>query len=267
MGIMNTSLRFVLNAICAWLITLCLSLPSVVQADPAAPVNGAEIVARYPHDPAAFTQGLVYHEGVIYEGTGLYGQSTLRRINLDGRNMEKRRLHEHLFGEGVTVFQDRIYQLTWKNGLGLVWNRENLSVIQSFAYHFEGWGITHDGSSLIMSDGSATLRFINPENFKELRRIVVADGKESVTGINELEYIRGEVWANIWKQDRIARIDPASGQVTGWVDLAGLVIEAAPGGEDNVLNGIAYDAAGDRIFVTGKRWRHLYEIRLLPLRP
>lgn len=227
------------------------------------PVYGYEIVASYDHDPQAFTQGFCFEHGMLYEGTGLYGQSSLRRMTIDGMNLEVRALPAYLFGEGITVFGDRIMQLTWQSRTGLVWDREKLRVIRSFPYATEGWGITHDGRSLIMSDGSATLSFLDPDSFTLQKAIVVTEAGRQITRLNELEYINGEIWANIWKEDRIARINPANGQVTGWVDLRDLALQFAPGDEDSVLNGIAYDRENDRIYVTGKRWSKILAIRVI----
>jgi len=227
------------------------------------PVYGYEIVAIYDHDPLAFTQGFCFDHGMLYEGTGLYGQSSLRRMTIDGVNPEVRTLPDYLFGEGVTVFGDRVIQLTWQARTGIVWDREKLQFLRSFSYPAEGWGITHDGQSLIMSDGSATLAFLDPETFTLQRNIVVTDGGRRITRLNELEYIKGEIWANIWKEGRIARINPVNGQVTGWVDLSDLALQYAPGDEDSVLNGIAYDRDNDRIYVTGKRWSRILAIRVV----
>ncbi|RJX35087.1 MAG: glutaminyl-peptide cyclotransferase [Desulfurivibrio sp.] len=232
-------------------------------AGPAVPVSGYEVVASFAHDPQAFTQGLCFDQGLLYEGTGLYGQSTLRRMTIDGRDLEVRTLPAYLFGEGVTVFGDRVIQLTWHSRTGLVWDREKLQFAGSFPYATEGWGITHDGASLIMSDGSAILAFLDPETYARQRTVVVTEAGQQITRLNELEYIKGEIWANIWKEDRIARINPATGQVTGWVDLAGLAAQYAPADEDSVLNGIAYDRDKDRIYVTGKRWSRIFAIRVI----
>ena len=232
------------------------------------PVYGYEVVSRFPHDPEAFTQGLAYDDGFLYEGTGLHGRSSLRRIALDGDGKEAvvRRLPDHFFGEGVTVFKGKVIQLTWKSRVGIVWNKKNLTLERLFSYPAEGWGITHDGGALIMSDGSATLYFLDPDSFKQVKKVNVTDHDGPVPQLNELEYVRGEIWANIWKETRIARIDPASGRVVGWIEFAPLAAAEAPAGEDNVLNGIAYDSVGDRIFVTGKRWPTIFEIKVIPVR-
>ena len=227
---------------------------------------GYEIVAVYEHDPQAFTQGFCFADGMLYEGTGLYGQSTLRRVNLEGGGLELRRLPDNYFGEGVTVFGDLVIQLTWQSHTGIVWDRESLQFIRSFFYTTEGWGITHDGRQLIMSDGSATLAFLDPQTYTRQKSIVVADGAVEISRLNELEYVKGQVWANIWQENRIVMIDPADGQVAGWLDLSDLAARYAPADVDSVLNGIAYDSENDRIYITGKRWSKIFEIRLVQKR-
>jgi len=247
---------------CCWPISLACGADDLLEKS-SAPRYGYEIVSIYDHDPQAFTQGFCFANGMLYEGTGLYGQSTLRRMTLDGRNLEVRTLPGYLFGEGVTVFGDRVIQLTWQSRTGIVWDREKLQFVRSFSYATEGWGITHDGHSLIMSDGSAILSFLDPQTFNVQKHLVVTDGGEQITKLNELEYIHGEIWANIWKEGRIARINPENGQVTGWLDLSDLATQYAPGDEDSVLNGIAYDRENDRIYVTGKRWSKIFAIRVV----
>jgi glutamine cyclotransferase len=221
------------------------------------------IVNVYPHDDAAFTQGLVFEDGILYEGTGLYGQSTLRRVELEtGTLTQVYDLPDQFFGEGITIFGDKIIQLTWLSGKGFVYDRNSFELLQEFEYTTEGWGITHNGSALIMSDGTATLYFLDPETFQTIGQIEVHD-EEPVALLNELEYIHGSVYANIWKEDKIAIIDPQTGQVMGWIDLTG-INDSENQNTGSVLNGIAYDQNGDRIFVTGKRWSKLYEIELVP---
>lgn len=229
-------------------------------------VFGYEIVNTYPHDSTAFTQGLAYDgNGVIYEGTGLYGRSSLRRVDLEaGRVLQQTDISSSLFGEGIALWEDRIVQLTWQSGLGLVYAKENLTAIESFRYQTEGWGITSDNQSLIMSDGSNVLHILDPESFVEKGRINVTAGERPLMGLNELEYIKGEIYANIWPTSRIAIISPESGAVTGMVDLTGIMPENETAGQNvDVQNGIAYDGAMDRIFVTGKLWPKLFEIRLV----
>ncbi len=223
-----------------------------------------DITNVYPHDENAFTQGLVFEDGVLYESTGLYGQSTLRRVELDtGMVIQLYALPDQFFGEGITVFDDKIIQLTWRSNRGFVYDKHSFDLLQEFSYPTEGWGITHDGSSLIMSDGTATLYFLNPETFEKVNQIEVYD-VDPVTELNELEFINGEIYANIWKEDKIAIINPQSGHVTGWIDLEGIQDLENLDGSD-VLNGIAYDAEEDRLFVTGKRWSQLFEINLILL--
>lgn len=229
------------------------------------PVYTYEIVNIYPHDRGAFTQGLVFEEGILYEGTGLRGRSTLRTVDLETGDVQ--RLHSlpiRLFGEGVTVYGDRIYQLTWQAHVGFVYDKDTFELLQQFSYPTEGWGITHDGQRLIMSDGTSILHFLDPDTLEEIARIEVYDQNGPVIRLNELEYIQGEVYANIWKTDRIARIDPHTGRVTGWIDLTGLLTEQDRVEPVDVLNGIAYDAENDRLFVTGKLWPKLFEIKIMP---
>lgn len=229
------------------------------------PVYTYRIVNTYPHDRGAFTQGLVFEEGILYEGTGLRGRSTLRRVELDtGDVLKLHPLPLDLFGEGVTVLGDRIFQLTWKAQVGFVYDKDSFELLREFTYPTEGWGITHDGQRLIMSDGTSTLHFLDPETLEEIGQIEVYDRNGPVISLNELEYIGGEVYANVWKTERIARIDPQTGQVTGWINLAGLLSEEDRVQPVNVLNGIAYDAENDRLFVTGKLWPKLFEIELMP---
>ena len=220
------------------------------------------VVNVYPHDKTAFTQGLIFEDGVLYEGTGRYGQSTLRRVELETGNVTQLySLPDQFFGEGITIFDDKIIQLTWKSGKGFVYDKSSFDLLQEFTYSTDGWGITHDGSRLIMSDGTATLYFLDPETFQIIGQVEVYD-EEPVTMLNELEYIHGMVYANIWLDEKIAIINPQTGQVTGWIDLEGL--KEAENQNADVLNGIAYDAEADRLFVTGKLWSKLYEIELVP---
>jgi glutamine cyclotransferase len=222
-----------------------------------------EVVRSYPHDRRAWTQGLFFEDGRLFEGTGKRGHSTLREVDLEsGKVLRSTELGDNLFGEGAAPWQDRIIQLTWRAGIGLVYDRDSFERLATFRYPTEGWGITHDGTHLVMGDGSAILRFWDPETFREVRRIEVHAEGRPVTRLNELEYINGEIYANVWQTNLIARINPADGRVVGWVDLAGLLSGEDREGAD-VLNGIAYDAAGDRLFVTGKHWPKLFEIKLV----
>ena len=222
-----------------------------------------EIVATIPHEPTAFTQGLVVHGGQLYESTGQYGESTLRRVDLATGRVDKLiTLNNAYFGEGIRIFGERLYQLTWQNNLALVYDVKTFDRVGTYRYDGEGWGLTHDGTHLIVSDGSAAIRFHDPETFEVVRRLSVqADGKP-VSNLNELEYINGEIWANLWYQDRIARISPETGAVLGWIDLTGLYTPSRRASED-VLNGIAYDAEADRLYVTGKNWPWLYQIEVI----
>lgn len=230
---------------------------------PQIPVYSYKIVQAYPHDPLAFTQGLVYEDGVLYEGTGLYGQSTLRMVELETGNILKlRRLAPQYFGEGITLWKDKIVQLTWQEKTGFVYDKASFELLQEFSYETEGWGITHDGQKLIMSDGSANLYFLDPETLQEIGRVTVKENDKPVVRLNELEFIKGKVYANIWQTDRIAIISLETGHVEAWLDLAGLLRPEDRTGSEDVLNGIAYDAQGDRLFVTGKLWPKLFHIEL-----
>jgi glutamine cyclotransferase len=231
-----------------------------------APVYTYEVVATYPHDPTAFTQGLVFDGDVLYEGTGLTGRSTLRRVEWEsGAVLQQVALREEYFGEGVSIFGDKIYQLTWRSHIALVYDKMTFEQVQTFDVSTEGWGLTQDGERLILSDGTARLYFIDPVSFTQTGYVDVFDNNGPVLMLNELEYIRGEVYANVWQSDRIARIDPTSGQVVGWIDLSGLLAQGERANTDAVLNGIAYLASQDRLFVTGKLWPKLFEIKLIPL--
>lgn len=228
------------------------------------PINYTyEVVKVYPHDENAFTQGLVIENGVLYESTGLYGNSSLRRVDLEtGKVLQIYALPNQFFGEGITVFGDRIIQLTWRSQTGFVYDKNSFALLREFSYPTEGWGITNDGSQLIMSDGTATLYFLDSETFEKVGQVEVHDGNNPVTNLNELEYINGEVYANIWREERIAIINPQTGQVTGWIDLTGIYTQENRD-PNSVLNGIAYDAEGGRLFVTGKLWSQLFQIKLI----
>ena len=226
------------------------------------PVSKYKVVKSYPHDRQAFTQGLVYLDGVLYEGTGLHGQSGIRKVKLEtGEVLQQRPLDPKYFGEGIVVWGKSIVQLTWQSEIGFVYDLATFAPQKTFAYKGEGWGLTHDGKQIIMSDGTSSLRFLDPQTLKETGRLTVRDGGVPVKDLNELEYVRGEILANIWQQHRIARISPKTGEVAGWIDLTGLLSPGESAGVD-VLNGIAYDAAGDRLFVTGKLWPKLFEIKI-----
>ncbi len=231
------------------------------------PVYGYEVVRSYPHDRNAFTQGLIFRDGVFYEGTGLNGRSGLRKVKLEsGEVLQAKPLPQEYFGEGITDWKGQIVQITWRSEVGFVYDMNTFEQTKRWTYTGEGWGLTHDDSRIIMSDGSAQLRFIDPATLKETGRITVRDANGPVERLNELEYVKGEVFANVWQTDRIARISPQDGRVTGWVDLSGLLTPAERAAADaagGVLNGIAYDAAADRLFVTGKLWPRVFEIRLV----
>ncbi|MDM8517055.1 glutaminyl-peptide cyclotransferase [Desulfobacterales bacterium HSG16] len=225
------------------------------------PVCTYDIVNVYFHDPGAFTQGLVFDKGFLYEGTGLYGRSELRRTELEtGKILQKIKLSNQLFGEGVTVLGNTVIQLTWKSHTGFVYDKNSFERIQAFRYPTEGWGLTHDGTNLIMSDGTSILYFLKPLTFQETGRIEVFDHRGPVTQLNELEYIKGEIYANVWNTDYIVRINPQTGRVIARIDMAGLLGSKDSGLPVDVLNGIAYDEYRDRIFVTGKLWPKLFEI-------
>ena len=229
------------------------------------PSSNCRVLKIYPHDRSAFTQGLVFENGFLYEGTGRCGHSSLRKVALEtGDILERRDLPAEFFGEGITLYENRIIQLTWQSGLGFVYDKDSFALIKVFTYPTEGWGITHDERHLIMSDGTATLHCLDPETFVETGRIEVYDDHGPVPLLNELEYVKGEIYANIWQTDRIARISPRTGKVIGWIELDGLLRPEDCEEPVDVLNGIAYDADHDRLFVTGKFWPRLFEISLVP---
>ena len=230
-----------------------------------------EVVHSYPHDPTAFTEGLFYLDGFLYESTGIEGASSVRKVRLEtGEVVQRHDLPSAYFGEGIIQWKDRLIQLTYKTEVGFVYNLSTFETERRFEYPGEGWAMTQDGKNIFMSDGTAQIRIWDPETLQELRRITVTDQGQPVPNVNELEWVKGQIYANIWETDRIARIDPATGRVVGWIDLAGLLSPnerlAGPEGTD-VLNGIAYDAKGNRLFVTGKRWPKLFEIRLVRRSP
>jgi glutaminyl-peptide cyclotransferase len=248
------SIAVVAIAVAAWAQLGARRLPAVA---------GFKVVAAYPHDADAFTQGLAIEAGRLYEGTGQYGASTVRLVDLgSGRPQKQRALGPRYFGEGIAILNGDLFQITWQNGVVVVYDLETFEVERTVQYEGEGWGLTHDGRQLIMSDGSATIRFRDPQSFAVTREIEVRNEGVPVTKLNELEYVDGEIWANIWYDDRIARISPADGNVLGFIDLSTLYPQSARGSEA-VLNGIAYDTAAKRLFVTGKNWPQLYEIEVV----
>ena len=254
-----------------WTILVCLIvLPVVLWAQGAGDeglkpgrthVYPYRVIRSYPHDRQAFTQGLVYEGGFFYEGTGLHGRSSLRKVDpASGRILKEIWLQKSHFGEGITVFDDRIVHLTWLSHVGFVYDKTSFRLLNTFTYPREGWGITHDGERLIMSDGTSVLHFLDPKDFREVASLGVHDERGPVTGLNELEYVRGVIYANVWPTDRIAIIHPRTGRVEAWMDLKGLLAKTDSQGAD-VLNGIAYDTRGDRLFVTGKLWPKMFEIQ------
>jgi len=223
-----------------------------------------EVVNTFAHDQKAFTQGLVFENGVLYEGTGLPGRSTLRKVELETGNILKmHKLTPEFFGEGITIYRDNVIQLTYKENVGFVYSKDTFELLRKFNYPTEGWGITHNGTHLIMSDGTPTLYFLDPETFEQVSRIRVYDRNVSVWGLNELEYVEGQIYANVWPTERIVRIAPETGRVTGWIDMKGLLARQDYTGYEDVLNGIAYDKKSGRLFVTGKFWPKLFEIKLI----
>lgn len=244
--------------------------PTATKVNSNLPVYSYEIVNTYKHDPKAFTQGLVFKNGFLYESTGQRGESTLRKVELEsGKVLEKRDLANEFFGEGMTILGDTIYQLTWQSGIAFSYNLSDFKLLKQFRYSGEGWGLTDDGTNLIMSDGTHVIRIVDPETFKTTRTVVVLDENgKPLFKINELEYIKGEIWANVWhsedigKPNHIARIDPKTGKLLGWINLDGISPDDIKRSDENTLNGIAYDADSDRVFVTGKNWKKLFEIKI-----
>jgi glutaminyl-peptide cyclotransferase len=246
--------------------------PANTNAKPVGVQNyTAEIVRTLLHDPNAFTQGWVVHNGFFYEGTGGYRgrddfSSSLRKVEIEtGKVLRKFDLAAAYFGEGITIFNGKIYQLTWQEYTAFVYDLNDFKLLKELKYSNEGWGLTHDGTHLIMSDGTHILRFVNPETFETVHTLTVLDEKgKPAMELNELEFIKGEIWANVWGETYILRIDPLTGKITGKIDLGSVAKEQTAGSMDNVLNGIAYDETGDRIFITGKKWKNVFEIKLKP---
>lgn len=240
-----------------------ISVPAPASAPAPLERCGYQIVRTYPHDTTAFTQGLFWHDGHLYEGTGQYGQSRVARIDLEtGRAKAQAKLPADQFGEGITRWGDQIIGVTWQSGIGHRWRLKDLKPIGNFRYEGEGWGVTMHGESLVLSDGTPELRFFDPSTMQEQRRVTVRFHGRPLSMLNELETIDGEIWANLWMSEMIVRIDPDSGNIRSYVDLSGLTEDAGARGHDSVLNGIAWDEEGRRLFVTGKYWSKLYEIRL-----
>jgi glutamine cyclotransferase len=234
-------------------------------AQGAAPVDTYRVINSYPHDPQAYTQGLIYRDGFLYESTGLQGRSSLRKVRLEtGEVVQQRRVDQAHFAEGLADWKGQLVQLTWQSKVAFVYDLASFAPHRTFSYPGEGWGLTHDGIRFILSDGTEQLRFLDPETFREIGRVAVTDGGKPVRDLNELEYIHGEVYANVWHTDRIARISPKTGRVTRWIDLRGLMSAGYRLDPEAVLNGIAHDSAGDRLFVTGKLWPRLFEVQVDP---
>jgi glutaminyl-peptide cyclotransferase len=242
-----------------------LAVSVVAQVSISAHADTYNVVHTYPHDPAAFTQGLIYVDGRLYESTGLNVRSSLRMVDLNtGKVLQKYDVPAEYFGEGLTDWGSNLVQLTWKAQKGFVYDRFSFSLLRTFEYEGEGWGLAHDRTQLIMSDGTAYLRFLDPKSFRETRRIHVTDeAGQEIENLNELEYIHGEIYANIWGSSIIVRISPRSGKVLGQIDLTGIIDKRELRDRGAVLNGIAYDATGDRLFVTGKLWPKLFEIKVM----
>lgn len=244
---------------------LALALVFAANALAQAPESGYRVVHVYPHDRNAFTQGLEFRAGFLYEGTGLNGKSSVRKVELEtGRVLQKIDIDSQYFGEGITVYNQQILELTWRSAIGFIYDQTTFRRLRTFNYTGEGWGLANDGSFIYMSDGTTQIRVWDPVTLQEKRRITVRDGARPVTYLNELESVRGEIYANVWQTDHIVRISPADGRVLGWVNLAGLLSAADRTENTDVLNGIAYDALGDRLFVTGKQWPKLFEIKIVP---
>jgi len=235
--------------------------PAIPPAGSRAPIYNYTVVRSYPHDPDAFTEGLEFHDGFLYESTGLNGKSSIRKVRLEtGEVLQNRNISRDYFGEGITFWKDDLFQLTWISEIAFVYDPKTFASKKSFNYKGEGWALTHNAEELVMSDGTPQLRFIDPATFKERRRLTVTDAGVPIKYLNELEWIKGEIFANVYTTDYIARIDPVSGRVTGWIDFRGMLPRQNDG--NTVPNGIAYDAAGDRLFVTGKYWPKLFEIKI-----
>lgn len=234
-----------------------------MPGDDRIPIQTVTVVASYPHDAGAFTQGLVIDGGILYEGTGHYGQSTLRRVELETGRVEKSMsLASDYFGEGITLLGEQIFQLTWKEGVCFLYDKQTLAPTGTLRYSGEGWGLTNDGEHLYLSDGKSNIHVLDPKTLKPIRRIRVKQGRRLIDKLNELEFVEGEIYANIWYSDHIARIDPTSGEVLGWIDCSQVYPAARRPDREHVLNGIAYDSVTKRLFITGKNWPQLFEIQV-----
>jgi glutaminyl-peptide cyclotransferase len=241
-------------------------LSAAAFASAQTPEYGYQVVHAYPHDPEAFTQGLEFRAGVLYESTGLKGRSSVRKVKLEtGQVLQKIDIDPQYFGEGITVLNQQIVELTWQSETGFVYDQPSFRRLRTFNYPGEGWGLANDGQQIYMSDGTPQIRIWDAATLQEKRRILVRDHGQPIANLNELEIVRGEIYANIWQTDRIARISPADGRVLGWIELGGILSASDRTGQEDVLNGIAYDVLGNRLFVTGKLWPKLFEIKLVPL--
>jgi glutaminyl-peptide cyclotransferase len=246
-------------------ILACYLLAAIARATAQTPQYGYQVVHVYPHDRTAFTQGLEFRAGFLYEGTGLEGRSTLRKVKLEtGEVLQQINLAPEFFGEGITVVNQQIIELTWRSQIGFVYDQSSFRRLRSFNYPGEGWGLANDGTQIYMSDGGAQIRIWDAGSLLEKRRFTVRDAGRPVSLLNELEYVSGEIYANVWQSDRIVRFSPVDGKVLGWIDLTGLLSAADRAEQVDVLNGIAYDALGNRLFVTGKLWPKLFEIKVVP---
>ena len=263
LGILRQGSLLVAGAFVAGIVASSgMRLATPQKAEQSIPVHSARVLKTYPHDPRAFTQGLEYFDGFLYESTGETGQSSVRKVELEsGRVLQKADLGAEYFGEGLTIFRGQIYQLTWLSKIGFVYDLKTFRKLRDFHYYGEGWGLAHDASNLILSDGTNTLRYLDPETFVVVRTLEVYAGKEAVTNLNELECIGNDVYSNVWHANRIARIDGRTGQVRDWIDLSALAAQEQKEPE-GVLNGIAFDPARRRFFVTGKNWAHLFEVQI-----
>lgn len=259
------------------------NVTKATSSDTNLPVETYKIVNTFKHDPKAFTQGLIFRKGFLYESTGENGSSSLRKVELTtGKVLQKIDLEKKYFGEGMTILNDKVYQITWRDKVGFVYDLESLSLLKEFKYQGEGWGLTNDQKHLIMSDGTHIIKFIDPETFDVVKQIpVMQENGKPLFLLNELEFVKGEIWANIWHSEQletgttqgrlpnigkpnfIARINPETGKVVGWIDLGGISPDDTSADSENTLNGIAYDSENDRIFVTGKNWKRLFEISLV----
>jgi len=236
-----------------------------LTAQGATPVDTYRVINSYPHDPAAYTQGLIYRDGILYESTGLNGRSSLRKVKLEtGEVIQQRRVDQAHFAEGLAEWKGQLIQLTWQSNVAFVYDRNSFEPRRTLSYPGEGWGLTHDGTQFVLSDGTDQLRLLDSDTFREIRRVSVSDRGVRVRDLNELEYVHGEVYANVWHTDRIARISPTTGSVIRWIDLRGLMSAGYRLDPEAVLNGIAHDAANNRLFVTGKLWPRLFEIQIVP---